>query len=808
MADQPSPDEATDAPDTKGANKKERRPLRRILFIAGALFAVFIVYAFAFNTTDVSLEEIQSETRQEQLFRILRALVHPDLVTYDTEDSIVSADVYIPCQPGVEAEQPTGEPRINVTPSCASPREILTVTGTGYEPEQLVSLHFIPDSEFDITLTLGRVRADDSGMFTLEFEAPERESENPQQVIATVAVNIGGWTNRIEVWTDTNFNGVQDSRSITAEQGPIGYVAIPLPEVNVRSPGGVTLNDENGNVLEFLSWGGSFEATTGNAKGLTSTDIGFDPTNAPARGSVQLTGQASDPGDFTWTEAGESYGAVNDGQLADAGLRRSGVFFNELSFGADNVFELAGPDGESLERMAVIFFDGEDGSQYRTVVVTDLVELSPRLSETATLTFDKIVETVMLALLATTVGLILAVPLSFTSARNLMRDVMVPVINLALIVLGIPIGVVAGVQAARWARWLLIDRLDSNTLVMAVLFVLLPLLMWWALRWAFPADTEGKGTAFKVVRTIVLIGVGFVFVIFGYVVALLLMWFGDWLAPKFGPFTFIGDFFFTLGEIQAVIIPLLAAMFGLGVLAMLGSKLGYFLDGHLTRGTMRVLTFPVAALAGITVALAIMAVIDWFFQIDNRIWTQLVPALVGGTIGLLLAARALRKESVNIGMIIYYASRTTFNILRSIEPLVMVIVFVVWVGVGPFAGALALALHTTAALSKLYSEQVESISLGPLEAVRATGATRLQTIVYAVAPQIVPPYISFTMYRWDINVRMSTIIGFAGGGGIGFLLQQNINLLQYRAAAAQMLAIAIVVATMDYISARLRERFV
>jgi len=77
-----------------------------------------------------------------------------------------------------------------------------------------------------------------------------------------------------------------------------------------------------------------------------------------------------------------------------------------------------------------------------------------------------------------------------------------------------------------------------------------------------------------------------------------------------------------------------------------------------------------------------------------------------------------------------------------------------------------------------------------------------------VVPQIVPPFISFPMCRWDINVRMSTIIGFVGGGGIGFLLQQNINLPQYRAAAAHMLAIAIVVASMDYVSARLRERLV
>jgi phosphonate transport system permease protein len=155
--------------------------------------------------------------------------------------------------------------------------------------------------------------------------------------------------------------------------------------------------------------------------------------------------------------------------------------------------------------------------------------------------------------------------------------------------------------------------------------------------------------------------------------------------------------------------------------------------------------------------------------------------------------------------VIYFIARTIFNALRSIEALIMVIVFVVWVGIGPFAGVLALSLHTIAALAKLYSEQVESILEGPVEAIRATGANRLQTIVYGVIPQIIPPYISFTMYRWDINVRMSTIIGFAGGGGIGFLLIQNINLLNYRAASVQMLAIAIVVASMDYISSKLRE---
>jgi phosphonate transport system permease protein len=200
--------------------------------------------------------------------------------------------------------------------------------------------------------------------------------------------------------------------------------------------------------------------------------------------------------------------------------------------------------------------------------------------------------------------------------------------------------------------------------------------------------------------------------------------------------------------------------------------------------------------------------VAWLYEFNNPTTTIWLPILVGAGLGLAGSLALYRRQSVGVGLATYYGARTVFNGIRAIEPLVMVIIFVVWVGIGPFAGAIALALHTTAALAKLYSEQVESINLGPLEAVKATGATRLQTIVYAVAPQIVPPYISFTMYRWDINVRMSTIIGFAGGGGIGFLLQQNINLLNYRAAAVQMLAIAIVVATMDYISSRLRERFV
>ena len=189
-------------------------------------------------------------------------------------------------------------------------------------------------------------------------------------------------------------------------------------------------------------------------------------------------------------------------------------------------------------------------------------------------------------------------------------------------------------------------------------------------------------------------------------------------------------------------------------------------------------------------------------------------ALMGTTIAVLaavplsfLGARNLMAKHP-LGSTVYYVTRTFFNIMRSIEPLILAIVFTVWVGLGPFAGVLALGLHSIAALGKLYSEQIESIDPGPIEAITATGAGALQVVRYAVVPQIVPPFIAFTIYRWDTNVRMSTVIGFVGGGGIGFILQQYINLLQYRQAATAVWAITLVVAAMDYFSAVVREKYV
>lgn len=172
-----------------------------------------------------------------------------------------------------------------------------------------------------------------------------------------------------------------------------------------------------------------------------------------------------------------------------------------------------------------------------------------------------------------------------------------------------------------------------------------------------------------------------------------------------------------------------------------------------------------------------------------------------------LGARNIMPQS-RTGNAIYVVVRTFFNLTRSIEPLILATIFAIWVGFGPFAGVLALTVSTIANLGKLYADAAESIDPGPIEAITATGGNRLQVIWYAVIPQIVPPYISFTVYHWDINVRMSTIIGFVGGGGIGMELARWINQLQWSAAATAVWAIIIVVTVMDYASAVVRERLV
>jgi len=197
-------------------------------------------------------------------------------------------------------------------------------------------------------------------------------------------------------------------------------------------------------------------------------------------------------------------------------------------------------------------------------------------------------------------------------------------------------------------------------------------------------------------------------------------------------------------------------------------------------------------------------------HIGETIALALMATTFGAFFALFLSFFAARNlmQFHPAAIAVYYVMRGILNILRAVEPLIMAIVFVVWVGLGPFAGVLALTVHTVAALGKLYSEAIEGIESGPIEAITVTGANRPQIVWYAVVPQVLPPFVAFTVYRWDINVRMSTIIGFVGGGGIGFLLQQWIRLTDFQAAGAAILAIAIVVTVLDFASSEVRKRIV
>jgi phosphonate transport system permease protein len=157
---------------------------------------------------------------------------------------------------------------------------------------------------------------------------------------------------------------------------------------------------------------------------------------------------------------------------------------------------------------------------------------------------------------------------------------------------------------------------------------------------------------------------------------------------------------------------------------------------------------------------------------------------------------------------IYIFVRLLFTIVRSIDVLIVVIICGVLIGIGTAAGVVGLAFHNIGVLGKLYSEAIEGIDPGPLEAITATGANRFQVIWTAVIPQIVNPYISFTIYRLDANVRLAPILGYVGGGGIGVLLFQSIQLLAYGAAGLIIFMIVITVAVMDFASSQIRRRLV
>ena len=193
-------------------------------------------------------------------------------------------------------------------------------------------------------------------------------------------------------------------------------------------------------------------------------------------------------------------------------------------------------------------------------------------------------------------------------------------------------------------------------------------------------------------------------------------------------------------------------------------------------------------------------------------WQTLQMGLISTIISVLLSfplaflgAGNLMKSSA-AGRAVYAVMRTLFNVLRAFPEIILAVIFVFIVGTGPFAGVLALALHSIGTLGKLFSEAIEQADSAPVEAMRATGASSLLTVWYGIVPQVLPQFVAFALYRWDINIRMSIIIGIVGAGGIGFLLEQYIRLFQYDKASTCFLIILAVVTVLDFGSAFLRRK--
>lgn len=166
-----------------------------------------------------------------------------------------------------------------------------------------------------------------------------------------------------------------------------------------------------------------------------------------------------------------------------------------------------------------------------------------------------------------------------------------------------------------------------------------------------------------------------------------------------------------------------------------------------------------------------------------------------------LAARNA-SPSIAVGLL----TRFFFNFDRSIDVLIIALIFVSAIGLGPLAGVLAITFHSIGSLGKLFTEAIESTDQGPIEALESVGANRAQVVRWGVIPQVIPYLISYTLYRLELNIRSAVVLGIVGAGGIGFLLLDNIRQFQYRNVSMILVVIIALVLVIDWASARLRAR--
>ncbi len=188
--------------------------------------------------------------------------------------------------------------------------------------------------------------------------------------------------------------------------------------------------------------------------------------------------------------------------------------------------------------------------------------------------------------------------------------------------------------------------------------------------------------------------------------------------------------------------------------------------------------------------------------IKMAVWGTALAFVVAVPLAVLAAANTAPHP------VVYHATRRVLDFMRGLNEFVLALFFVVAVGLGPFAGILALFIHTAGILAKLFSEGIEDVEKGQIEAVKATGGSGVQVFTHAVWPQITPHVVSMTLYRFESNVRAATVLGLIGAGGIGAFLVDTIRGFNFTAAGAIILIILASVFIIDFLSAKLREQLV
>jgi phosphonate transport system permease protein len=199
---------------------------------------------------------------------------------------------------------------------------------------------------------------------------------------------------------------------------------------------------------------------------------------------------------------------------------------------------------------------------------------------------------------------------------------------------------------------------------------------------------------------------------------------------------------------------------------------------------------------------------EWRVYVDELLVTLQI-AIWGTALAVICSVPLGLLCSSNIApWWIHQPMRRVMDAARAINEMVFAMLFVVAVGLGPFAGVLALFVHTTGILAKLFSEAVEAIDPQPVEGIRATGANALEEIIFGVLPQVMPLWISYALYRFESNVRSATVVGMVGAGGIGVILWEVIRGFQYTQTCAVLLMIVVTVTAIDLASSRLRKIFI